>query len=188
MQRAHDMEKLSPMYGEDLAYDLLANRRSDDALRQIRETAGLALQDPFAHALLAMALETTGNTAESLEQAQQAAKLPGMFSAAGTLAGVFCRLHRPDLAQDILKQLETAEKAGTYVSPLEFAMVHFALGDKPRGMARMRDAVTERSFNIGFGIADPVFDLVRDDLEFAALMNEIHLSPAAWHDVPRYRK
>jgi hypothetical protein len=33
-----------------------------------------------------------------------------------------------------------------------------------------------------------VFDLVREDPEFAALMNQIKLPAACWHDVPRYRK
>jgi hypothetical protein len=135
-----------------------------------------------------MTLEATGKGAESLEQAQQAMKLPGMFTVAGNLAGVFCRLHRPDLAQDILNQLETAEQAGTYVAPLEFAMVKFALGDKKKGLARMREAVNDHSYNIAFDLGDPVFDLVREDPEFATLMNEMHLPPACWREVPRYRK
>ena len=188
MQLALNMDKLSPIYGEDVAYDLFANGRNEDAIRQIRETASLAPEDPFAHALLASVLEATGKSAESLEQAEQAAKLPGMISVAGILGGVYCRLGRRDLAQDVLKQLEAAEKAGNYVAPLEFAMVHLALGDKTEGIARMKDAVNEHSFNIGFYIADPVFDPVREDPEFAALMNEMHFPPACWREVPRYRK
>jgi serine/threonine protein kinase/Flp pilus assembly protein TadD len=188
MRLALDIEKLSPMYGEDVASDLFANGRNEDAIRQLRETVGLAPQDPYALALLATALEAAGKTAEGLDRAQQAVKLPGMFLTSGNLAGVFCRLHRPDLAQDILKQLEVAEQAGTYVAPLEFAMVHFALGDKKRGLARMTEAVNDHSFNIGFAIADPVLDLVREDPEFAALMDKMHLPPACWRHVPRYRK
>jgi tRNA A-37 threonylcarbamoyl transferase component Bud32/Tfp pilus assembly protein PilF len=188
MRLALDMDKLSPMYGDDLAFDLFVNRRNEDAAQQIRETVGLAPQDPYARALLAMSLEASGKPTEALEAAQQAAKLPGMFASAGYLGGVFCRLRRPDLAQDILIQLEAAEKAGNYVAPLEFAMVHFALGDKVKGMARMKESVNDRSYNIGFNIADPAFDLVREDPEFGALMNQVHLSPAAWRNPPRYRK
>jgi len=188
MQRAHDMEKLSPMYGEDLGWDLFMNRHNDDAIQQLRETVGLAQDDPNALAVLAMALEATGKSGESLEWAQQAMKLPGMFTVAGGLSGVLCRLHRPELAQDILKQLEEAEQAGKYVAPLEIAMVQFALGHKTKGFARMREAVNDHSFNLGFYVVDPVFDLVREEPEFAALMNEMHLPRACWHEVPRYRK
>jgi len=188
MQRALDMDKLSPMYGEDMAYDLLVLGRNDEAVRQLRDTVRLAPEDPFAHALLAMALEATGKGAESLEQAQAAMKLPGMFIVGGNLSGVFCRLHQCALALDILKQMEAAEQAGKYVAPVDFAMVHLALGDKTKGMARMRDAVNERGFNITYNVIDPVFDLVREDPEFASLMDEMRLPRASWHDFPRYLK
>jgi hypothetical protein len=111
-----------------------------------------------------------------------------MFTAAGNLSGVFCRLGRPDLAQSLLRQLEAGESSGQYIAPVEIAMVDFALGDKKKGLERMREAVMEHSFNIGFSIADPVFDLVREDPDFAALMNEIHLPPACWREIPRFRK
>jgi len=188
MQRALEMDKVSPMYGEDMGYDLLALGRNDDAVRQLRDTVGLAPQDPFAHALLAIALEATGKNAESLEQAQAAEKLPGMFIVGGNLSGVFCRLGRPELAKDILRQMEAAEKAGMYVAPLDIAMAHLALGDKIKGMARLRDAVSERGFNVTYNIIDPVFDVVREDAAFASLMEEMHLPRAAWHDFPRYLK
>ena len=188
MQLAHEMDKLSPMYQEDLAWDLFVTRRNEDAVAQLRETVGLAPEDPYAHALLALALEATGKSAESLEQAQAAWKLPGNLLVAGTLSGIFSRLHRPDMAQDLLKQLEAAEKAGKYVTPLQFAMVHFALGDKMKGMARMTEAVKERCINTSMNSSDPVFDIVREDAEFAALMNEMHVPRANWHDLPRYSK
>src|SRR5437879_4427962 len=85
MQRAHDMEKLSPMYGEALAWDLFMNRHNDDAIQQLRETVGLAPEDPLGLAVLGMALEATGKSGESLEQAQQAMKLPGRVAGAGCL-------------------------------------------------------------------------------------------------------
>jgi Flp pilus assembly protein TadD len=188
MQRAHDMDKLSPIYGEDLALDMFANGRNDDAVRQLRETVSLAPGDPFARALLAIALDAIGKSDESMEQAQKAMTLPGMPIVAGNLSGVFCRLGRSDLARGILNQLEAAEKTDSYVAPIELAMVHFALGDKKNGLARMREALDDHSFNIGFNIADPVFDLVRRDPEFAVMMNEIHLPAACWRDIPRYRK
>jgi hypothetical protein len=129
-----------------------------------------------------------GKNIEALEQALQTMKLPGMNSVAGFLSGVFCRLRRPDVAEDILKQLAAGEKAGDFVDPLEFAMVHFALGDKIKGMARMKEAVHQHSFNISYFVFDHSFDLVREDPDFAALMNEVHLPPASWREVPRYRR
>jgi tetratricopeptide (TPR) repeat protein len=188
MQLAHESDKLSPMYGEDLGWELLVNRRNDEAIRQLRETVRLAPEDPNAHSMLATALEAAGNARESLEQAQQSAKLPGMFANSGALAGVFCRLHREDLARDLLSRLESAVNAGTYVSPLEIGMVYLALGDKAKGMAGIKAAEDEHSFNLVMDLSDPVFDSVREDPGFATLMERINLAPAVWRGVPRYLK
>ena len=188
MRRALDAEKLSPMYGEDLGLDLFINRRADDAERQLRETVGLAPQDPFAHGILALALEARGKPAEALEQAELAAKIPGMYTIAGSLTGVFSRLHRTDRARDILKQLETTEKEGTYVSPVEIAMAQFALGNRAAGLKALRNAIDDRSINLVLNLWDPTFDSMREDPEFAALMNQINVPAACWHDVPRYQK
>src|SRR5262249_55568145 len=142
MRLALSLDKLSPMYGEDLGMDLIANRRIGEAIRQLTETAALAPEDPFSHSLLALALEADGKAAESLAQAEQALR-PGAYMIAGSVSGLFCRLGRRSQALDLLQQLEAREKAGHYISPLEFAMVRFTLGDKANGLARMRDAVEE---------------------------------------------
>lgn len=176
------------MYGEDVGFDLYLNRRYEDAVRQLRETMGLAPEDPLARIFLALALEAAGKPSDALEQANHAMKLPGLSAVSGSLGGLFCRLQCPDRAQEILRQLEAAEKAGTYISPLQFAMVHLALGDKTKGLARLKETMKEHSVNFIFTVSDPVFDQVREDPEFAALMHEIRLSPACWREVPRYRK
>jgi hypothetical protein len=110
-----------------------------------------------------------------------------MFVTAFSLSGVFCRLGKPEVARDILKQIQEAQKK-SYVAPLEIAECHYALGENKAGLDRLRDAVKERGFSIGFALADPVFDSVRGDPEFAALMNEMRLPTAAWREVPRLRK
>jgi serine/threonine protein kinase/Flp pilus assembly protein TadD len=188
MQRALGMEKLSPMYGEDLAYDLLMNRRVEDAARQARDTAALAPQDPFAHAVLALAFEAQGKTNEALKEAEESMKLPGHTSNAGFLSGVFSRLGQTARAQEVLKELETASKTGAYIAPVEIAMTQFALGNKAEGLAKLQESIDARDFNLLLFLGDPTFDLVRDDPGFAALMDKIKVPASNWHDVPRYRK
>jgi predicted Zn-dependent protease len=187
MRLALSLDKLSPMYAEDLGMDLIANRRIGEAIRRLTETATLAPEDPFPHSLLAVALEADGKSGESLAQAEQALR-PGAYVIAGSMSGLFCRLGRRSRALDLLQQLEAGERASHYISPLEFAMVRFALGDKANGLARMRDAVEERSFNLASNLWDPVFDIEREDPEFAALRNQIHVPEACWRRVPRYVK
>jgi serine/threonine-protein kinase len=188
MHVALDTEKLSPMYGEDLSLELFVSRRSNEAARLIGPIVDRNPQDPFALNIQALALEALGKRDESLAAADSAVKLPGMFQDAASLSGVYCRQGRESGARDILKQLQDAQKQGRYVAPMEFAGTYFALGDKDHGMQSLREAVKEHGTNLALGIPDPVFDSVRSDPEFAALMNQVHLPPGNWRDPPRVGK
>jgi serine/threonine protein kinase len=188
MQRALDMEKVSPMYGEDLAYDLLLNRRVDAAVQQARETAALALRDPFAHAVLALALEAQGKRDDALKEAEESMKMPGHASNAGLLSGLFSRLGRTARTQEILKELESAAASGMYVAPIEIAMTQFALGNKTAGLTKLQESADARDFNLTYFLSDATFDLVREDPEFAAMMTKINAPVANWRDFPRNRK
>jgi serine/threonine protein kinase/Flp pilus assembly protein TadD len=188
MQVALDMEKLSPMYGEDLAQELFVTRRFDEAARLIGPIVDRNPQDPFALNIEALAQEALGKKEESLAAADGAMKLPGMFGNAGSLSGVYCRQGRESVARDILKQLQDAQKQRRYVAPLELAGTYFALGDKEHGMQSLRDAVREHGASLAFAMPDPVFDSVRRDPEFAALMNQMRLPPENWRNPPRFGK
>jgi tRNA A-37 threonylcarbamoyl transferase component Bud32/tetratricopeptide (TPR) repeat protein len=188
MQLALDMDKLSPMYGEDLAMDLFVNRRFEEAARLIRPVVDRNPQDPFALNIEALAQEALGKKEESLAAADRARQLPGVFGSAASLSGVYCRQGRASAARDILKQLQDAQKQGRYVAPIEFAGTYFALGDKERGMNSLRDSVKERGTSLAFATTDPVFDSVRRDPEFAALMEQMRLSPGNWRNPPRFGK
>jgi tetratricopeptide (TPR) repeat protein/tRNA A-37 threonylcarbamoyl transferase component Bud32 len=188
MQLALNMEKLSPMYGEDLAMDLVTNRRFEEAAVLIVPIAERNPRDPFALNVQALALEALGKKEQALAAADLSRKLPGMFGGAASLGGIYSRLGRSADARQILKQLLDAKSQGHFVAALEIAGVYFALGEKEKGMESLRESVKERDFNLALLIVDPVFDPVRRDPEFAALMNEIHLPPGAWRDPPRFGK
>lgn len=186
-QTAADLERLSPMFGEDLANDLFYNGRYEESARAIGPIVGRVLDDPFALNVQALALEALGKAEESVAAADGSRKLPGMFSNAASLSGIYCRLGRAADARQILKQMLDAKSQGRFVAALEFAGTYFTLGEKDRGMEALREAVKERDFNLVLLIADPAFDSVRADPKFAALMNEVQLPPAAWRDPPRLK-
>jgi Flp pilus assembly protein TadD len=79
MQLALDMEKLSPMYGEDVVYDLFVNRRYEEAARNIGQIVAENPHDVYAQNLRAVTLEAVGKGEESLAAADQAWSLPGNF-------------------------------------------------------------------------------------------------------------
>jgi hypothetical protein len=104
------------------------------------------------------------------------------------MSGLFARLGKPSRAQEILKELETAAKNGTYVAPMEMAMTQLGLGNKTAGMAKLQESIDDRDFNLLFFLNDPSFDLVREDPEFADLMNKINVPAVNWHAAARRPK
>ena len=188
MQKALDLDKLSPMYGEDSGMDLYTVGRYQESADRIAPIADQNRYDPFAFNVLALALEATGKKDQSLAAADHAWTLPGKFSTAASLSGIYRRQGRPEKAKMILTELEQARSQGQYVAPLEFAGVYFALGQPETGFENLRDAVKEHSFNLFVALPDPVFDGVRNDPELAAILEPAHLPPGGWRDIPRLKK
>jgi serine/threonine-protein kinase len=78
------------------------------------------------------------------------------------------------LAFEILRKLE-AYAGERYVSPLEFAWIHFALGDIDLGFHWLTKAVNDRSFDLLSLKVDPRFDPLRDDPRFKPLLKQLAL-------------
>ena len=67
-----------------------------------------------------------------------------------------------------------------YVSPLQPAMIRFALGEIDAGFRLLSRAVEERSVNLQLAAIDPSFDAVRRDPRFIRLREQLRLPEAAW--------
>jgi serine/threonine-protein kinase len=72
----------------------------------------------------------------------------------------------------VLRKLEAYAKE-RYVSPLEFAWIHFALGAVDVGFEWLRKAADDRSFELISIKVDPRFDALRDDARFSAIARQL---------------
>jgi serine/threonine-protein kinase len=178
MQKALALDPLNPMYGEDLGYDFFINHRYDEAIQQLRKVVELDPEDAVGRAFLALALEAKGLTKESLAESDKAQQYGSGFLT-GSIAGVYCRAGKPAEARKILAQLRTQAKEG-YVSPLQQAIIHFALGEKDEGFRLLNISSDNRDLNLQYEGTDPAFDPVRRDPHFVALRQKLGLPEAAW--------
>ncbi len=184
MQKAVALDPLNPIPNQDLGYDFIINHRYDAAVQQLRRVVDLDPEDAAAHAYLALALEAKGLRSESLAENQRARQSPGGTTfVTGTVAGLYCRLGKPEEARKMLAELQVLAKQ-RYVAPLELAAIHFALGEREEGFRMVNAAVEDRSVNLQYNVTDPVFDSVRRDPRLIAVRNKLGLPEAAWAVVP----
>jgi serine/threonine protein kinase/TolB-like protein/Flp pilus assembly protein TadD len=180
MQKALALDPLNPMYGEDLGYDFFINRRYDQAVEQLRQVVELDPEDPIAHAFLALALEAKGLRSESLAENERARQYSGGATwVTGTIGGIYCRGGKRAEARKMLAELKTLGKQ-RYVSPLQPAVIHLALGEPEEGFRLLNSAAEERSVNLQYDVTDPTFDLVRRDPRLVSLRKKLGLPEAAW--------
>jgi serine/threonine-protein kinase len=88
------------------------------------------------------------------------------------LARAYALAGKPDAAVKILHQLEKLS-TDRYVSPFEFAVVHFALGHLGVGFRWLSTACKARCFELISIKLDPIFDPLRADPRFAAIARQV---------------
>jgi serine/threonine-protein kinase len=155
----------------------------DKAIEQF--TRALALDPAQAQALdlLADAYAAKGEYAQALDARRRYLMIEGAFDAAealghdGSPAGYRKAMH--GLYSRYLARLEHASKdPKTYVSPMEFAFIHIALGDKDRAFAALERAYSEHAPWLSSLDADPAFDPLRSDPRFVSLLTRVGFTPA----------
>ncbi len=118
-----------------------------------------------------------GEYAEAERILREALELPGAATYTSvTLALALAKSGNFDYARETLAQLETKRRAG-YVSPVELATLHIALGDHEAALDAMEDAYTERRGWLAYLNVHPVVDSLRGHPRFAALTETMGLSP-----------
>jgi hypothetical protein len=90
----------------------------------------------------------------------------------GALGRTLALANKRDAATKTLRKLETLARE-RYVSPFEFASIHFALGQLDVAFQWLNKARDERVFELIAIRVDPRFDPLRDDPQFSAVVGQI---------------
>ena len=200
-QRALELNPGYPTARLWYSFLLLHEGRSEEALQQTER--GLE-NDPFSLILRdnnAWALTQLGRNDEAISRLQKALELdPGSRRLRGQLARLYLDLRRhqealaeyekmgsqegialvhaamgqPEELRVVLARLhETAKQR--YVSPLEFASIHTALGEKDRAFAYLDEAYRTRAGSITGIKTTPQWAPLRSDPRFTDLLRRLNL-------------
>jgi tetratricopeptide (TPR) repeat protein len=126
----------------------------------------------FAHNVAGWCASAKGNTAEARAEFQKAATLddlPWYLASAGYTGAVL-----GDRAQagQILRELEDLSKK-RYVSPSNVATVHLGLGEKEKAFDWLDKAFEDRDPVLWWITSDQLYDSVRDEPRFRALVRRV---------------
>ncbi len=174
-QRALELSPTDVAINEHLGWAYLMARQYDQAIQRCRVTLELDPDFVQAHRVLSLADLYRGQYDEAISGLQR-----GVQSAMGDpvplalLARAYALSGKAAEARHLLSTLEELSKQ-RYVSPADIGVLHGDLGEKDEAFQWLEKAYEERSnFLINLKV-DPVFDSLRSDPRFAALLARMGL-------------
>jgi serine/threonine-protein kinase len=125
--------------------------------------------------MLGSTLALQGETAEAERVLREALTLPGASAySTATLGWLLAQSGKRAEAGHLLQELEVERQRG-YVSPVAFAILHIGLGNHPQALDWTERAFDERRGWLVYVNVNPIFDSLRKEPRFSALIERMGL-------------
>ena len=179
IQRAQELDPLSPLINADAGWYYFYARRYNDAIRECRRALEVDPQFGFAVNCIMAAHREQGNTEAALADARkmfelraaQAKQKPVEIVAANAQDGL------RSAAQLWLARMDQLSRQ-YYISPYQSAVLHAWLNQKDQALADLTRARDQHDTLMVLLDVDPRLDGLRSDSRFAALASELHRQAA----------
>jgi tetratricopeptide (TPR) repeat protein len=178
IRRALDLDPLSSYVKVVHGLLLYLARRYDEAQRQLAFTMDLDPDDEAVHDQLAYVYAQKGMFEEALAAASRASTLRGDATTSVVLGYTSAVAGRRDSALAIVRRLieQWERRQG---SPAGIGVIYAALGDRDAALRWLETAYSEHDSWVTFLKVDAVFDTLRADARFTALLEKTALAEAA---------
>jgi len=171
-KRAIELDPLSLICNADLSWVYFNARRYDEAEAQARKTLEMDSRFYVAHYYLGEAFQFKGKLTDAIAEYQKSAELNHDPFSLAMLGQAYARKGQAEEARKVLARLREQAKS-QYVSPYALAVVLTAIGDKPHAIDELEHGYDEAGFYISLIKVDPLFDDLRGDPRFEALVQKI---------------
>ena len=174
IEEALELDPLSVRTAGDAGTSYLYHGQYDRAIQLLMDAIELDPKNSFYLNNLGLAHIRQGRIDEGLEEVQRAA---GMSNSPypRDLAYAFVKAGRPEEARAILSGLLQSSEGGR-AYPMKLGGVYAVLGEKEKAFEWLEKAYEERSGYLPSIVSDFVFDSLRDDPRFRALLKRMHLT------------
>jgi serine/threonine protein kinase/Tfp pilus assembly protein PilF len=171
LKLAHQLDPLSVFIYTNLGRAFFFERRYDQAIEQFQKALELDSNFWLAHIGLGLVYEQQARYDEALTELQKTISPASYFPDGRTwLVHGLVVAGRQSEARRLLKQLKPSERV-----PWSMAAIYTALGEKDQAFAWLEKAFEERFGVLASLKADPVFESLRSDPRYAALLRRMGL-------------
>jgi tetratricopeptide (TPR) repeat protein len=174
-ERAKRLDPVSPQAQMNVGVILYEARRYDESVAEIAQALDLDPNFGGAHVMLGRVYAAKGAADRAIEELERARGLMGPRpDVVATHAYVLARAGRQREARAVLDELRRISKPRD-PSPIRLAMIHIGLGEKDRAFAWLEKALEARDWQMALLNVEPIFDVLRSDPHFAALVERVGL-------------
>ncbi|MGK2960991.1 MAG: protein kinase domain-containing protein [Gemmatimonadaceae bacterium] len=182
IRRSGELDPLAPVHPAALGYSLYANGQYDAALGELRKGIELAPTLGILHAMLGNIHLVTGKYREAVKSLEEAARLePELAVRQGYLAHALAKSGNEARARAILARLGVAQP-GRRVPRVAMAIAYLGLGEEENALSALEQAIAEHDISLvttASLIPDPIFDPLRGNPRFTALLERMNLAAYA---------
>lgn len=175
INKALELDPVSPVINGSLTGRFYYARRYDEAIAQAQKTLDLEPNYAYAWRMLGRAYEAKKRYEEAIAALLETRRLNASPETLGALGHAFAVAGRTVEAEAIVAELKETAKARPTVA-YDIAVIYVGLGEKEQAFAWLEKAYVERS-GLGFLGVNPIFDSLRIDPRFTALLRRIGLKP-----------
>ena len=172
---AAELDPLSPIIATDRGAILYFARRYDDAIEQLQRTLDHHPDYESAQSWLARCFEQKREYDKALAALQGKRSSPESLLVLEERARILAEAGRAPEALRISDVIRTASRS-QYVDPCFFAAINVGLGRYPEALTELEKSAEEHSVCMVSLRTQPLFDPIRSDPRFLALMHRVHLS------------
>jgi TolB-like protein/Tfp pilus assembly protein PilF len=174
MRTALKLDPLSAEYSQWTARFLLYQRRAADAIGESHRTLELDPAYPRAHLTIGLARLLEGKPEAGLESLRRSSEVSSSLSFRAFLAYGLASVGQEEEARRVLEEL-LSEGRESYVRAEFLAAAFGMLGDRDEAFRQLEHALEQRSAGMIYLHLDPLYDSLRDDPRFSALVEKIGL-------------
>lgn len=175
LNRARELDPLSPTTSRSLAYQLYAEHRYDASLAQLKLALEMDTHLPlFLQNHLGFVYLSQGLPDRAVAELRKVpAEYPGAPERTALLGYALAVSGKTDEARRALRDLRTA--AGKRPVSFYLAVIYFGLGEKDLGFELLNTAIDEHDGSVPWIKSNPLYDNLRSDPRYTLLLKRMNL-------------